>query len=202
MLSAIITRVSGNTTLEFANTYLFDPLGITMDYWPQDPQGIYRGGHDTFLSPRDLARFGLLYLNKGKLDGKQIVPEEWVNVSTVDQTGHTPENPEYGYLWWIKHDETYTSYLAGGLGGQSVMVIPEIDTIVVATAEVINFIPLPDQGGKMADIVHNVILNIDPDVFPSNGATRKVSIETSFITAFVAFLYLNKRKKGRNRKSD
>ena len=78
LLSVILTKATGMSSKQFADRYLFDPLGIEIAYWSQDPQGYYTGGHEMYFTPRDMARFGLLYLNNGTIDEQEIVPKEWV----------------------------------------------------------------------------------------------------------------------------
>ncbi|MHA2031063.1 MAG: hypothetical protein ACW99Q_16920, partial [Candidatus Kariarchaeaceae archaeon] len=148
---------------DYAMQYLFDPLSVSIDHWPTDPQGIYRGGHDFFISPRDMARFGFLYLNNGYLDNKPIVPEGWVAESTISETGNG-----YGYLWWIGQYSANDGadipvYFAHGLGGQYVTVVPSLDTIVVVTSIVPDFVPYSGQVQDMENIVKNVIQNINPE---------------------------------------
>lgn len=132
LASAAIARRSGMTTRAFAEKYLFDPLGIRAGLWRRDPQGFHRGGFDLFLTPRDMARFGYLYLRNGTWNGRQIVPREWVVESTRSQvkTGGWAGIDEYGYWWWIDP----AAYVAIGLGGQVIAVFPEQDLVVVFTA--------------------------------------------------------------------
>ncbi|MFX0210302.1 MAG: serine hydrolase domain-containing protein, partial [Candidatus Hodarchaeota archaeon] len=104
LLSAIIQYVTGNSTLSFAQKHLFGPLGIksTNFDWPTDPQGINLGGTGITMTPRDMAKFGFLYLNYGIWDGKQIIPREWVEISTrshISASSHI-RGKDYGYQWW------------------------------------------------------------------------------------------------------
>jgi CubicO group peptidase (beta-lactamase class C family) len=132
LASAAIARRSGMSTRAFAERHLFDPLGIHAGPWRRDPRGIHRGGSDLFLTPRDAARFGLLYLRHGLWNGRQVVPRAWVVESTRRQvgTGGWEGLPEsYGYWWWIERDAS----LALGLGGQVLVVAPAQDLVVVFT---------------------------------------------------------------------
>ena len=129
LLSAIITTTTGNSTLEFAHEYLFGPLGITSVYWPQDPQGIYYGGQNIGLRPRDMAKFGFLFLNNGTWDGEQIISKEWVETST--ETRFVPHYG-YGYQWWTFFP--HEIYFAWGLYEQRIIVVPEYDLVIVFTA--------------------------------------------------------------------
>ncbi len=139
-LSGIITKTSAMSTKDFAEKFLFSQIGISVEQWDRDMSGYYCGGSGLYLTPRDMAKLGYLYLNKGRWDGKQIVPEEWVAASTQKQiTVH--EGLDYGYLFWIQpmqdtvHNKTYATFRADGAGGQKVVVIPELDTVVVITAD-------------------------------------------------------------------
>ena len=82
ILSAILTETTGMSTRKFAEQVLFDPMGIGIVGWQQDPNGIYFGGNNFSLLPRDVARFGQLYLNRGRWGDNQLVPELWVMAST------------------------------------------------------------------------------------------------------------------------
>lgn len=141
LLSAILTATTGQSTLEFARDHLFGPLGITNVRWPIDPQGYYFGGQDIWLTPRDMARFGYLFLNDGHWDGQQILPADWVTRSSVpafDLGGGLG----YGYQWWIY--PKLGVYGAWGAFEQRIFVIPDLDMVVVFTAE--NRIPTGDPG--------------------------------------------------------
>ena len=135
LLSAIIEEVSNQSTLAFAQEYLFDPLGITSVFWPTDSQGIHFGGSELHLKPRDMTKFGLLYLNNGTWDGQQIIPSDWVfNSSSTLYHQFSDEFNGYGYQWW-----TWPSlgevYYAAGLYQQKIIVVPEDDLVVVFTAD-------------------------------------------------------------------
>lgn len=136
LLSAIIEEVTNQTALAFAQENLFDPLGITDVYWQFDSQGIYYGGSALHLKPRDMAKFGLLYLNNGTCDGQQIIPIDWVlNSTSTIYHQFSDEYNGYGYQWW-----TWPSlggvYYAAGLYQQKIIVVPEHDLVVVFTADI------------------------------------------------------------------
>ncbi len=136
MMSAILTKASGESTKEFADTFLFGPLGISDVQWSKDNKGIYIGGSELFLRPRDMAKFGLLYLNKGVWNGRQVVPEAWVEESTSPKLNIGPDrnNPaamRYGYWWWIPQ----RGYQAEGYNGQYIIVRPDLNMVVVVTGE-------------------------------------------------------------------
>lgn len=127
LLSAILQKATGVSTYEYANTHLFQPMGIEV-LWPTDPQGVYYGFGEINMTPRDMAKFGYLYLNKGKWDGKQLVSENWVKESTKRQF-ETGKGDDYGYLWWCPN----IGFKATGLGEQVIEVIPMYNSVIVST---------------------------------------------------------------------
>jgi CubicO group peptidase (beta-lactamase class C family) len=121
---------------------LFGPLGIKKYYWWKFPDGSVEAGSGLALRPRDMAKIGLLFLNGGRWEGKQIVSEQWVADSTkncVDarQFPSFIEADGYGYQWWLRsfhiNGETIFSYHAAGLGGQFIFVFPRLQMVVAFT---------------------------------------------------------------------
>ena len=138
LLSAILSKSSETSTLDFAKQYLFEPLGIQSAYWHEDPQGYYIGGFGLGLSARDLAKLGFLYLNNGYWNGRNIVSESWVNESTSQQI-QAVSHPIYGefqyvYQWWVKKVDGFKSYRAWGRRGQFIVVVPELDLVIAVTS--------------------------------------------------------------------
>lgn len=145
LVSAILQQVLGRPTSEYADEKLFQPLGITDVNWPSDPSGTTIGAWGVHLTTREMAKFGLLYLNQGNWDGKQVVPKAWVKDSTtpyVSQEGPDGTKRGYGYLWWTRgldekvapkstEDEIYSAI---GSGGQRIAVIPKYNIVVAITA--------------------------------------------------------------------
>jgi CubicO group peptidase (beta-lactamase class C family) len=140
ILSAIIDYTTGDSTLDFAHNYLFGPLGITDVRWPADGQGINYGGSMMQLKPRDMAKFGYLYLHNGTWNNEQIVPAEWVKKSTETITQHW-EHGGYGYQWWTY--PPFGIYAAQGYNSQSIFVIPNHNMVVVFTANIGSSNPEP-----------------------------------------------------------
>lgn len=131
LLSPILQKATGMTALEFAKKYLFEPLGIREVLWATDPQGYNRGSEGVYLHPRDMAKLGYLWLNKGVWEGKQIVSKQWVEDSVKVQI-KTGGGDDYGYGWWVATDEP-AAYNAIGRGGQRIIVVPGWNLILVTT---------------------------------------------------------------------
>ncbi len=137
LLSAVLTQVTGMSTLEFANRSLFGPLGSRATTWATDPQGYSIGGSELYLTPRDMAKVGYLYLRRGRWEDTQLIPEEYLEASTRTQVfpgGSAVISDTYGYLWWVSTVGPYASYYAIGYGGQTIYVIPALDVVLVTTA--------------------------------------------------------------------
>jgi CubicO group peptidase (beta-lactamase class C family) len=144
ILSAILTKTSGMSGEDFARHYLFEPLDTELVNWGEDQQGYNYGGFDMHITPRDMARFGLLFLNKGQYKGQQIVPEDWIWKSTsaysdVSWFFGVIQNPQYGYHWWIGKMEGHDIFFAQGHGGQNIIVFPGLEMVVVTATN-------PDLG--------------------------------------------------------
>jgi CubicO group peptidase (beta-lactamase class C family) len=134
LLSAILTKVTGKSTWQFAQETIARPLGFTLARWPQDPQGIYFGGNEMLLTPRQMLAFGELYLNRGRANGRQIVPERWIDVSFVPRGRSDWSDQQYGYGWWIRELAGYRCYYGWGYGGQFIFVVPDLHLVIVTTS--------------------------------------------------------------------
>lgn len=203
LLSAILTKATGMSTLDFAAKYLFDPLGISVDHWQQDPQGIYTGGHEMYMNPRNMARLGYLYENDGKIDGVQIISKEWIETSIEDHSnGSLREweeatggwisitNMNYGYGWWLgimKQAMTeYEVYFAQGLGGNFILNVPELDVVIVTTANGTIF----DRGNEEEEMMNFISQEIIPAISKEvNSQTTSSTLSLKFIV-IVPFLFL------------
>jgi CubicO group peptidase (beta-lactamase class C family) len=138
LLSAIIQARTGRTAFAYAREKLFGPLGITDAAWNADAQGVSVGGGGLQLQPRDLAKIGWLYLNRGRWKGRQVVPEAWVEESTrrqVDSPYGLAGKNGYGWHWWMNGCGGYS---ARGYAGQYLFVVPEQGLIAVFTAGLVN----------------------------------------------------------------
>ncbi|HEY3024554.1 MAG TPA: serine hydrolase [Pyrinomonadaceae bacterium] len=125
LLSGIISQVQGQSADAFARRSLFKPLGIRTALWPADPQGVSDGWGDLHLHPRDMAKIGYLWLNRGVWNGRRVVSADWIDRSTRP----SPASSEYGYGIWIRSDAGI--YEAVGRGGQRISVVPSKNIVVV-----------------------------------------------------------------------
>lgn len=138
VLSHIIERTTGQTTRQFAQQYLFAPLDIQIADWKVGPQGHALGGTGLYLTARDLAKFGQLYLDNGIIDERQIFPDGWVAESLAEQAQvFPPAHISYGYLWWRRAGNPATEdyFFASGTGGQFIFLLPNHNLIVVITSD-------------------------------------------------------------------
>jgi CubicO group peptidase (beta-lactamase class C family) len=138
MLSAIVQKATGMTVLDYLRPRLFAPLGIEHPTWETSPQGISAGGFGLSIRTEDIARFGQLCLQRGKWQGKQLVPEAWIDAATARQTSNG-SNPQsdwdqgYGYQFWrCRHG----AYRGDGAFGQFCVVLPEQDAVIAITSGV------------------------------------------------------------------
>jgi len=139
LLSVILQKVTGQLEADYVQGHVFDPLGIARPTWGQSPQGETAGAFSLELNPRAAAKLGYLYLNQGVWDGQQIVPADWVAVSTTQHSSGTSlaginlsGGAAYGYLWWVTEGAGYPAFFAHGFGAQVIYVVPELDLIAVA----------------------------------------------------------------------
>jgi CubicO group peptidase (beta-lactamase class C family) len=159
LLSAIIQEATGMRTFSFARTYLFEPLGISRVHWPSDPHGIAFGAGGLWLTPRDMAKLGQLYLEGGVWGGKQIVPAEWVEASVAQQVSAHGAASYYGYQWWVRGSGTFAAH---GYRGKRIFVIPDLEMVVVFTADL--------SGNTPSVILSNFIIPAarSPEPLPEN----------------------------------
>jgi CubicO group peptidase (beta-lactamase class C family) len=144
-LSATVTKATGQTTLEYLKPRLFEPLGIENPEWASSPEGNSLGGSGLKVRTEDIAKFGQLYLQKGKWNGKQLVPEKRVEQATSKQVPNEEESHSkigidwrqgYGFQFWRC---THNAFRGDGAGGQLCVVIPDKDAVIAITADTGNF---------------------------------------------------------------
>jgi CubicO group peptidase (beta-lactamase class C family) len=142
LLSAIISNSTQTDTKTFAEKELFKPLHMNCAFW-RNVDGYYCGGDETYYTARDLARFGTLYLNDGKVNGQQLVDSTWIKKSLTNYVKESKsfrmldcyEEIGYGFSWWILKFNNRTFFTARGKGGQYVLLIPDKNIIIVVFQE-------------------------------------------------------------------
>lgn len=149
LLSAALTRVSGQSTHALAKAWLAEPLGIALPPWPRDPQGIFFGGNDMLMSPLALVRFGELYRNDGMVGETRVLPEGWVAESWEPRGVSGWSGHGYGYGWFSRRAGGYAVRFAWGYGGQMVFVVPDLALTVVMTSDPT---PHPRAESHIADL--------------------------------------------------
>ena len=182
MLSAIVQKVTGVSTLEYLRTRLFDPLGFKDPRWIDSPQRITVGAYGLSARTEEIARFGQLYLQKGRWNGKQLLPASWVAEATSMQTsnGSAPTSDwdqGYGYQFWRSR---HNSFRGDGAFGQYCMVLPEYDAVVAITSGV------RDMQKVMNLVWEKLLPTMKPGRLPENAAARK-QLESRFGQLSVKF---------------
>jgi len=137
VFSAALEKAVRTDLKSFAEKNLFTPAGMTLAGWYKDPVGRWVGASEMHMTARDLLRFGLLYLHKGKIGDRQIIPESWVAESLaeharLDDWDILPGANGYGYYWWRRKTNGHQAYIASGAMGQIITVIPDLDMVIVA----------------------------------------------------------------------
>jgi len=174
MLSAIVKKVTGQKVIDYLKPRLFEPLQIEGMDWETDSYGINTGGWGLRLKTEDLAKFGQFYLQKGKWNGKQLLPKKWVEEATSVKIYQDPKMSAskrdssndgvqgYCYQFWrAKHN----SYQANGANGQFVVVMPDKDVVVVFTAD------SPDMWGEIGMIWEFLYPGIKDNALPADDAS-------------------------------
>lgn len=176
LLSSILEKTTGVTAREYANQVLFAPLGIPVvdeSDWGGDPQRITLAGFGLHLRPVDLAKFALLYLNNGKWDGNQIIPEQWVADSTSEHV-RKDDGSGYGYLWTVYPESDH--YAALGMGGQQIHVYPSMNLIVITTAALESFAEASEIELMLNEYILPAVLSETPLPENETGVARLQAI--------------------------
>lgn len=137
LLSAIIQRATGINAMRFAEQYLFEPLNICNVTWDYDPQGVYHGGGSMWMTPRDMAKIGHLFLNNGVWNDTRLFSDDWARQSSKEYINLGTYDPDWshaGYGYQIWNIPSMGVYYATGLYGQKIFMFPEYDLVVVFTA--------------------------------------------------------------------
>lgn len=137
LMSAALQQVTGMRLERFAKERLFNAIGISDELWLQHRDGTTYGGYGLYLTPRDLARIGKLVLQRGRWEGRQVISEAWIALSTSRQTEMSEEDTragfDYGFYWWRVPE--LGAFTANGHGGQYIFVVPPKELVIVLTAE-------------------------------------------------------------------
>ncbi len=158
VLSAILTKATGKTTYQFAQEALAKPLGFSLAPWVRDPQGIYFGGNEMMMTPRQMLAFGELYLNDGRVNGRQILSEEYIDESFEPRGRSRISGREYGYGWWSREMAGRQAYYAWGFGGQFIVLVPSLDLVVVSTSAATVSEDRRDHRRSVDDIIEQLIV--------------------------------------------
>ena len=186
VLSAIITERTGIPMDEYLKPRLFEPLGITDYLWEKCPRGITKGGWGLFMHTEDMAKLGQLYLNKGKWNGKQIIPESWAEASVTKKVDSIEGTYGYGYQLWM--EERPGSFEYNGMLGQNVLIYPDVDMVIVTNA------------GNEELFQDNVMLNIIRKYFPVDWMPKETLPENPI--AYAKLQELTERLAGKRLKND
>lgn len=151
-LGAVVERATGRPLPDFARETLFAPLGIEKVGWQFSPLGLAQTGGGTRFRSRDLAKLGLLSLDGGRWQGRQVIPEAWVAASTAAHV-QAGETDTYGYLWWrrdfVSGGRTYPAFYMAGNGGNKVVVVPSAKLVAVLTSTLYNTRGMHQQTDKL-----------------------------------------------------
>lgn len=186
VLSAIITERTEMPMDEYLKPRLFEPLGITDYLWEKCPRGITKGGWGLFMHTEDMAKLGQLYLNKGKWNGKQIIPESWAEASVTKKVDSIEGTYGYGYQLWM--EERPGSFEYNGMLGQNVLIYPDVDMVIVTNA------------GNEELFQDNVMLNIIRKYFPVDWMPKETLPENPI--AYAKLQELTERLAGKRLKND
>jgi CubicO group peptidase (beta-lactamase class C family) len=169
MLSAIITKLTGETVLDYLRPRLFEPLGIENPVWESDPAGISLGGTGLHIRTEDIARFGQMYLQEGMWDGRQVVPAAWIAEATSAHSDNsnqqaTPDwSAGYGYQFWRCRP---TGYRGDGAFGQYCIVLPEQDAVLAINSGVRDMQVVLDKiWGRLLPAMQPQALPADPQAY-------------------------------------
>ena len=164
LLAVALREATGLNALEFARAHLFDPLGIGAVVWPANSDGDTWGWGDLRMQPLDLARIGYLFLQQGIWKGRQVVSSQWISEATRSQVLPPRDRGSYGYLWWLQPG----MYAGRGRGGQSLLVLPDRRTLIVATAG-----GAPSEDFLTSEIVPAIVS--DTSLAKNPSALRKLN---------------------------
>jgi CubicO group peptidase (beta-lactamase class C family) len=158
IIGVVVSKSVKGNLKEFADTALFKPIGVTITSWSNDPLGRTMGGTELSMKSTDMIKFGLLYLNEGKVNDKQIISKSWIQESTSEQVKLNewdvlPGANGYGYYWWRRKTNGHQAFVASGYGGQLICVIPDLQMVIVTTC----FVNEKNRGRSEIKRLHGFI---------------------------------------------
>jgi len=159
LLAVILARASDMNLLAFSNRYLFHPMDIRITGWDRDPQGYYFGGNNMAMRPSDMVKIGRLMMDVGRYNGQQIVSSDWIRKSIEPVTGRVLGVENYGYLWFQRVAGDYHMSYAFGNGGQYILILPELDSVITVTTR--NESGLPTRNYR-----RELMRTIDREIVP------------------------------------
>ena len=157
ILSAILTKATGKTTWQFAQEALAKPLGFSLSPWMRDPQGIYFGGNEMVMTPRQMLAVGELYRNGGQVNGRRILSKDFIEETFEPRGRSRISGREYGYGWWIRDMAGRQAYYAWGFGGQYIVLVPSLDLTVVSTSAATISEDRRDHRRTVEDIIEQIV---------------------------------------------
>ena len=184
VLAAVLADATGMSLCEYAADRLLGPLGIDVEEWHVLPDG-YFGAGPTFITPREIARFGQLVLDGGVFEGQRLVSQSWIDESLTQRwelgcIRYPRVTPRYGYLWWGYRIGGYDVWIASGSGAQDLAIVPALDLVAVITHDTIQ-----THGARvpMPDLLHELLLGAvegqslpQPDAQCLSASARKATV--------------------------
>ncbi len=172
VLSAVLTKATGMSTLAYAREKLGRPLGADLPAWTRDPQGVYFGGNEMSLRPRDLLAFGELYRTGGVSDGQRILSRDWIDESWRQRATSPFNGHGYGLGWWLRTSNGYDVRFAWGYGGQYVFIVPALELTVVTTSD-----PVSPREGRHNRALHELLDDLlVPAAIRGNGTAETIGV--------------------------
>jgi CubicO group peptidase (beta-lactamase class C family) len=160
LLSAILAKAAGKSTLAFAQETLAKPLGFSLSPWMRDPQGNYFGGNEMVMTPRQMLAFGEMYRNSGQVNGRQILSKAFIEETFEPRGRSRISGREYGYGWWMRDMAGRKASYAWGFGGQYIVLVPSLDLTVVSTSAATVSEDRRDHRRTVDEIIEQLIVGV------------------------------------------
>jgi CubicO group peptidase (beta-lactamase class C family) len=177
LLSAILTRLTGRSTLALARDWLGLLPGFSIADWERDPQGIYIGGNQMAMNARSLLAFGELYRTGGKTpDGKTLVPSGWIELSWQPRTRSRFTGDQYGYGWFLREIAGRSVRYAWGFGGQMLYIVPELELTVVMTSDDANPAGRTGYRDDLHELMASIIAAVADDALQGVEQPRPIGL--------------------------